>query len=532
MVGVAGKSQACNTCRLKRLKCDMTRPFCLKCIKSKRQCTGYGRDLIFVNRTPSCPSTTAMSVLSELRAQEGPKSASPNPKAEATLHQLFSESSHNCREFRMYAVELLEAMYLPKQSVSSEGSFSWVYHVTDLNEPSKSLDTALFAFCLAQLHVTGTGGPSLYQCLDQYNTALQHLYSDLADSERRFREETLAAIVVLSTCELFVCPAENGWSVHARGIAEILRLRDPGMKSTPAWRHLFSRMRIVCTLEALTKRQAQILENDIWRQIVTESGLAVALDEVYRMIADFPGILERAVALPSISDQSVLLKESAAVTQSILAMVESVESWHDGFWKASPTPRSWSVPSRAVNPADADPSNKIFPFCFEFESLSVAVPVVMCWSVSTQLYSTVIQIHSLVQARLGRQIDLKDLLSQAGATVIDAASPSESPNRITLLPNTGTGRSIQDIQSEGTRMARYVCQSMEYFHRIEMGTYGGHATTYPSWSARQYFRLHPGHEREWLWIQNMHMMEGPNTRWGLSMMTFADIAEPLGGWSR
>lgn len=143
-----------------------------------------------------------MSVLSELRAQEGPKSASPNPKAEATLHQLFSESSHNCREFRMYAVELLEAMYLPKQSVSSEGSFSWVYHVTDLNEPSKSLDTALFAFCLAQLHVTGTGGPSLYQCLDQYNTALQHLYSDLADSERRFREETLAAIVVLSTCEV------------------------------------------------------------------------------------------------------------------------------------------------------------------------------------------------------------------------------------------------------------------------------------------------------------------------------------------
>lgn len=250
------------------------------------------------------------------------------------------------------------------------------------------------------------------------------------------------------------------------------------------------------------------------------------------MIADFPGILERAVALPSISDQSVLLKESAAVTQSILAMVESVESWHDGFWKASPTPRSWSVPSRAVNPADADPSNKIFPFCFEFESLGVAVPVVMCWSVSTQLYSTVIQIHSLVQARLGRQIDLKDLLSQAGATVIDAASPSESPNRNTLLPNTGTGSSIQDIQSEGTRMARYVCQSMEYFHRIEMGTYGGHATTYPSWSARQYFRLHPGHEREWLWIQNMHMMEGPNTRWGLSMMTFADIAEPLGGWSR
>jgi hypothetical protein len=100
-------------------------------------------------------------------------------------------------------------MYLPKQPVSSiynaemtEGSFSWVYRLAELMEPSESLDTALSAFCLTQLHVTGKDNVSLYQCLEKYNTALQHLYSDLDDSERRFREETLAAILVLSTCEV------------------------------------------------------------------------------------------------------------------------------------------------------------------------------------------------------------------------------------------------------------------------------------------------------------------------------------------
>ncbi|KAI9742973.1 MAG: hypothetical protein M1818_003268 [Claussenomyces sp. TS43310] len=442
-------------------------------------------------------------------------------------------------EFRNYAVELLKATYLPKEPVSSsfnagtsEGSFAWVYRLTDLIEPSKSLDTSLLAFCLAQLHVTGTGDASLYQCLDQYNTALQHLYSDLDDSERRFREETLAAILVLSTCELFVCPTENGWSVHARGIAEILRLRDPGMASTLAWRHLFSRLRVVCTLEALTKRQPQFLENDIWRHIVTDFGFNEALDEVYQMIADIPTLLARAITLSSIDDQSTFLKESAAVAQSVLAMVKSVESWHDEFWKASPTPRSWSVPSCAANPADVDPSNKIFPFSFEFESLSVAVPVVMCWSVIAQLYSNVIQIHDLVQARLGCYIELEALLAQANNIVVDATSTSEASSQNTPLFTADKGRLIQEIHSEGTRMARYVCQSMEYHHRIEMGTYGGHATTYPSWSARQYFRLHPGHEREWSWLQNMHKMEGPGTRWGLSTMAFADIIEPLGGLSK
>lgn len=251
------------------------------------------------------------------------------------------------------------------------------------------------------------------------------------------------------------------------------------------------------------------------------------------MVADIPAILERAATLHSIGDTGILLRESAVVTQSMLAMVRSVEFWYDEFWKVSPNrPRFWTVQSSAANPADVDPSNKIFPLCFKFESLSVAVPVVMCWSVLAQLYSNVIQIHDLVQERLGRHIELECLLAQANATVVNAASSLEASGQNTLWSNTGNGRSIQDIRTEGTRMAHYICQSMEYFHRIEMGTYGGHSTTYPSWSARQYFRLHPGHERERCWLQNMHKMEGPGTRWGLAMMSFADINEPLGGLSR
>lgn len=247
------------------------------------------------------------------------------------------------------------------------------------------------------------------------------------------------------------------------------------------------------------------------------------------MIADIPAIFERAVTLPLVGDLDVLLKESAAVAQSILAMVKSIDLWYDEFWKVSPTPRFWTVQSCAANPADADYPDKLFPLCFKFESLSVAVPVVMCWSVLVQLYSNVIQIYDLVQARLGHHIELEYLLTQADITVVNSL---EASSQNTIFHVTEKDRSIQHIQNEGTRMAHYVCQSMEYFHRIEMGTYGGHSATYQSWSARQYFRLHPGHEREWSWLQNMHKMEGPDTRWGLAMMSFADIIEPLGGLSR
>ncbi|KAI0892956.1 hypothetical protein F4806DRAFT_477725 [Annulohypoxylon nitens] len=116
----------------------------MKCITSKRACTGYGRNLVFINRTPSTPLTTATSVLSSLRAQHQPKAILANGSIQADLHRLFSESPHKSQEFRKYAVELLQATYLPKPPFSSsfnvdtiEGSFSWVYRLADLTKPSK-----------------------------------------------------------------------------------------------------------------------------------------------------------------------------------------------------------------------------------------------------------------------------------------------------------------------------------------------------------------------------------------------------------
>ncbi|KAK4186909.1 hypothetical protein QBC35DRAFT_252948 [Podospora australis] len=48
MVGVPGKFKGCNTCRVRRVKCDNERPFCRKCIDSGRECAGYERETVFI----------------------------------------------------------------------------------------------------------------------------------------------------------------------------------------------------------------------------------------------------------------------------------------------------------------------------------------------------------------------------------------------------------------------------------------------------------------------------------------------------
>ncbi|GAP87735.1 putative C6 zinc finger domain-containing protein [Rosellinia necatrix] len=48
MVGVPGKFKGCNTCRVRRVKCDNTKPFCKKCIDYGRECGGYERETVFI----------------------------------------------------------------------------------------------------------------------------------------------------------------------------------------------------------------------------------------------------------------------------------------------------------------------------------------------------------------------------------------------------------------------------------------------------------------------------------------------------
>ncbi|AEO57551.1 hypothetical protein MYCTH_2303828 [Thermothelomyces thermophilus ATCC 42464] len=48
MVGVPGKYKGCETCRLRRVKCDNQRPHCRKCLDGGRICAGYERETVFI----------------------------------------------------------------------------------------------------------------------------------------------------------------------------------------------------------------------------------------------------------------------------------------------------------------------------------------------------------------------------------------------------------------------------------------------------------------------------------------------------
>lgn len=51
MVNTGKPSGACGMCRERRIKCDETKPVCLKCTRSGRQCSGYSHGLKLRDQT-------------------------------------------------------------------------------------------------------------------------------------------------------------------------------------------------------------------------------------------------------------------------------------------------------------------------------------------------------------------------------------------------------------------------------------------------------------------------------------------------
>ena len=66
MVNTGHPSRACKLCRARRIKCDETKPTCLKCAKAKRVCPGY-RDTFEINLRDETQTTIRKAKTAALR---------------------------------------------------------------------------------------------------------------------------------------------------------------------------------------------------------------------------------------------------------------------------------------------------------------------------------------------------------------------------------------------------------------------------------------------------------------------------------
>ena len=288
MVGVAGKSKGCNTCRNRKIavrddvrifkavqegltdsqiQCDQARPFCAQCTRSNRVCGGYQKQRTFVLVDPvakqthkfirpqslesrlqsggqqtnaqSCELELAFANTSAITVRQTRRGTYSSP--ETSPAYLIIQRRAECLEL----IQIFLSHTLPSQWPSSDPR-SWMLLLGTMATRSDVLEISSVAVATA---VIGRKfqDPALFKAsLHFYTRGLQQLQRALYDPELMKEDETLAACMALNLYEAIECPASRSEAYfnHCHGVIALIQARGASAHSSGIGHLLFLGTRI------------------------------------------------------------------------------------------------------------------------------------------------------------------------------------------------------------------------------------------------------------------------------------------------
>jgi hypothetical protein len=261
MVGVAGKSNACKTCKKRKVKvstnglelsttqgalcveeklndwqCDGQKPVCDRCTKGGHVCYGYDRKVQFrhlsaldhdnlLARSQPQTSLTELSRLlygpfAPLKSTSDSDGHSPAEGLESVNRNVFSGSR---------SLASFPFGHDPDGPTSSPDSISWIQAVASWRGKYASLNLAMSA--LSMICLSRTGGDERHQSEGavKYGQVLRDLQDTLAIDSLALEEQTLASCMTLTIFEVMAPSGGDvsGWSRHVQGISRLFELRGP-----------------------------------------------------------------------------------------------------------------------------------------------------------------------------------------------------------------------------------------------------------------------------------------------------------------
>jgi hypothetical protein len=239
------------------------------------------------------------------------------------------------------------------------------------------------------------------------------------------------------------------------------------------------------------------------------------------IISYVPLLMEESESLKhaaSLVDSSAHRLRAVDLAKDLINMGQKLHCWMRALRQSMGRPLHWAVPATAHNPSDDAYSERLFPFALEFESLDIAMPVVLASGVILQILGALLHLSRLTDPDQNKQ--------QISTTFVPINSPNwnSSADQSTLddllsqlFSNDCDIPFTNSIRTAADKLARFACQALQYCHRMELGTFGPQSTCHIQWTLRSYFRQ-TGSTRELEWCRSIKMMNGPNFRGGIELM--------------
>lgn len=291
MVGVPGRSKGCNTCKQRKIsvsgshlprntrqltpnQCSLEKPECRTCLKSKRICTGYQRERIFLfDQHTACdgqkayrkPTEHSVSVVAARKRKAKPLAfAEVTPLMEPVSDKLpsgvlvksslvgLTSVSLGAAYRRQILGDLLyhtipDSYHLKADPEDEMQSSTWLAMLPTLPDMTTALETAIMATAVARFGRIKKDPALIHESLKFYTKGLVDLQKALWNPELMYRDETAAACMALLMYEFTECPGESiaGWQSHIRACAKLFELKGPEAFTSDFGHQLFLSFRLM-----------------------------------------------------------------------------------------------------------------------------------------------------------------------------------------------------------------------------------------------------------------------------------------------
>ncbi|KOC08587.1 hypothetical protein AFLA70_43g003761 [Aspergillus flavus AF70] len=231
MVYPGHPSRGCYTCRSRKVKCDETKPICLRCTKAKRHCEGY-RDSDANNMREKQGATSGSNV-DTLVAKRNSQNTALNDEfwgsiwmtaQFTTLLHSPSAALDRTHLHRLY-VDLIR---LPQAASVYGGCLTYIPQLSPSLMPSSPLLPALSALILSFIVRKDNSRHAQEHAINSYHRALQLTRQIIDRNNTSRRNEVILTMLVLSMYEDLTnpCPNQSIFNPHLGGAIAFVKSQD------------------------------------------------------------------------------------------------------------------------------------------------------------------------------------------------------------------------------------------------------------------------------------------------------------------
>lgn len=258
MVGVPGRSKACTTCKKRRIQCDLDRPTCGQCTRSKRDCS-YPAKHIFVHhegnhktvyrKEDRSPTTEALKPSSDVSQLPDDGSVRLTEQDTVTIFRPFGTLTALSQRW------LAEASDAPVTLLSTDQNVPrpWTYTISAFAGSVHALNSAPLSCYTAWIGRRRRERYLVEASRRLYIEGLKEVQAAVNDPASALRDETFGACLALIVYEALECPdrSRTGFSAHVAGCARIVKMRGAGMHQHGAAHDLFRAFRYIAVSRSL-----------------------------------------------------------------------------------------------------------------------------------------------------------------------------------------------------------------------------------------------------------------------------------------